>query len=68
MPENYPSNILLGADLHRLRCSGTPQTTVTQELLTLLDADLQNALNDIKPADQALNDAAALMQEALDSS
>jgi ABC-type glycerol-3-phosphate transport system substrate-binding protein len=64
-PENYPSNILLGQTFSEYGVQD-PRTTVTQELLTLLDADLQNALNGIKPADQALNDAAQLMQEALD--
>jgi len=63
-PVNYPSNILLGQPFTEYGVQD-PATTVTQELLTLLDAELQNALNDIKPADQALNDAAALMQEAL---
>lgn len=63
-PVNYPSNILLGQTFTDYGVQD-PATTVTQELLTLLDAELQNALNDIKPADQALNDAAALMQEAL---
>ena len=66
-PENYPSNILLGATFTEYGVQD-PRTTVTQELLTLMGAELQNALNDIKPADQALNDAASLMQEALDRS
>jgi ABC-type glycerol-3-phosphate transport system substrate-binding protein len=43
-----------------------PRTTVTQELLTYLDAELSNALNGMKTPEQALNDAAKLMQEALD--
>ncbi|NPV67386.1 MAG: extracellular solute-binding protein [Anaerolineae bacterium] len=64
-PENYPSNILLGKTFSEYGIQD-PRTTVTQELLSLLDAGLQEALNDIKPLDQALNDAAALMQEALD--
>jgi multiple sugar transport system substrate-binding protein len=64
-PENYPSNILLGGTFSAYGIQD-PRTTVTQELLTLMDAGLQEALNGIKPADQALNDAAALMQEALD--
>ena len=63
--ETYPSNILLGETFSAYGIQD-PQTTVTQELLTLLDAGLQEALNGIKPADQALNDAAVLMQEALD--
>jgi ABC-type glycerol-3-phosphate transport system substrate-binding protein len=64
-PENYPSNILLGQTFSDFGVQD-PQTTVTQELLSILDAELQNALNNIKPAEQALNDAAALMQQALD--
>ncbi len=64
-PEVYPSNILLGGTFSAYGIQD-PQTTVTQELLTLLDVGLQEALNGIKPADQALNDAAVLMQEALD--
>lgn len=63
--ENYPSNILLGQTFTEYGIQD-PRTTVTQELLTLLAAGLDEALNGIKPADQALNDAAALMQEALD--
>ncbi len=63
--ELYPSNILLGQNFSEYGIQD-PRTTVTQELLTLLDVGLQEALNGIKPADQALNDAAALMQEALD--
>jgi ABC-type glycerol-3-phosphate transport system substrate-binding protein len=64
-PVNYPSNILLGGTFTAYGIQD-PRTTVTQELLTLMDAGLQEALNNIKPVDQALNDAAALMQEALD--
>lgn len=64
-PVNYPSNILLGQTFSSYGIQD-PRTTVTQELLTLLDAGMQEALNGIKPADQALNDAAVLMQEALD--
>lgn len=65
--ENYPSNILLGQTFTDYGVTD-PQTTVTQELLTLLDVGLQEALNDIKPIDQALNEAAELMQQALDRS
>ncbi|MFN8528143.1 MAG: ABC transporter substrate-binding protein [Anaerolineae bacterium] len=64
-PATYPSNILLGGTFSAYGVQD-PRTTVTQELLTLLDVGLQEALNGIKPADQALNDAAVLMQEALD--
>jgi ABC-type glycerol-3-phosphate transport system substrate-binding protein len=64
-PENYPSNILLGQTFSEYGIQD-PRTTVTQELLTLLDVGLQEALNGIKTPEQALNDAAQLMQEALD--
>jgi ABC-type glycerol-3-phosphate transport system substrate-binding protein len=64
-PENYPSNILLGQTFSAYGIQD-PRTTVTQELLSLMDAGMQEALNGIKPYDQALNDAAELMQEALD--
>ncbi|MCK6578365.1 MAG: ABC transporter substrate-binding protein [Anaerolineae bacterium] len=64
-PEEFPSNILLGQTFSAYGIQD-PRTTVTQELLSLMDASLQEALNGIKPADQALNEAAELMQEALD--
>lgn len=64
-PVNYPSNILLGQNFAEYGVQD-PQTTVTQELLTYLDAELSNALNGIKDAKTALDDAAERMQEALD--
>lgn len=64
-PTNYPSNILLGKTFSEYGVTD-PRTTVTQELLTDLDAELQNALNGIKDPKTALDDAAALMQQALD--
>lgn len=64
-PETYPSNILLGQTFAEYGIQD-PRTTVTQELLSLLDVGLQEALNGIKPVEEALNDAAELMQEALD--
>jgi ABC-type glycerol-3-phosphate transport system substrate-binding protein len=64
-PENYPSNILLGQTFAAYGIQD-PRSTVTQELLSLMDAELQAALNGMKTPEQALNDAAALMQEALD--
>jgi len=64
-PENYPSNILLGQTFTEYGVQD-PRTTVTQELLTYLDVGLQEALNGIKPVEQALNEAAELMQQALD--
>jgi ABC-type glycerol-3-phosphate transport system substrate-binding protein len=64
-PENYTSNILLGQTFSDYGIQD-PRSTVTQELLFLMDQELQAALNGIKTPEQALNDAAALMQEALD--
>jgi ABC-type glycerol-3-phosphate transport system substrate-binding protein len=64
-PENYPSNILLGQTFAEYGVRD-PDTTVTQELYALLDPELSNALNGIKTAEEALNDAAELMQQALD--
>jgi hypothetical protein len=64
-PENYPSNILLGQNFADYGVTD-PRTTVTQELLSEMDAELQNALNGIKEPKQALDDAAALMQQSLD--
>lgn len=64
-PENYPSNILLGQTFAEYGVTD-PRTTVTQELLVALDAELQNALNGIKEPQQALDDAAAIMQQSLD--
>ncbi len=66
-PENYPSNILLGQSFSEYGVQD-PKTTVTQEILGYLDAELQNALNGLKDPETALNDAAELMQEALDRS
>ena len=64
-PENYPSNILLGQTAEEYGVQD-PKSTVTQEMLTYLGAELGNALNDIKSPEDALNDAAELMQDALD--
>lgn len=64
-PETYPSNILLGQGFTDYGVQD-PRTTVTQELLTIMGAEMSNALNDIKTVEAALNDAAELMQEALD--
>ena len=64
-PENYPSNILLGQTFSEYGVTD-PATTVTDEMLTALDAELQNATNGIKEPKQALDDAVAVMQQALD--
>ncbi|MBN1563890.1 MAG: ABC transporter substrate-binding protein [Anaerolineae bacterium] len=64
-PENYSSNILLGKTFAEYGTTD-PVSTVTQEMHTYLDAELSNALNGLKSPEEALNDAAELMQEALD--
>ena len=64
-PENYPSNILLGqsfSDYGILDYS----STATQEMYAALDPELGAALNGLKTAEQALNDAAERMQQVLD--
>ncbi len=64
-PENYSSNILLGQGFSEYGVID-PKSTVVQEMYTHLDAELSNALNGLKTPEEALNDAAELMQEALD--
>lgn len=64
-PENYPSNILLGQTFAEYGVQD-PRSTVVQEMLTNLAAELSAALNDIKSPEEALNDAAEIMQDALD--
>jgi ABC-type glycerol-3-phosphate transport system substrate-binding protein len=64
-PAIYSSNILLGQTFTEYGVTD-PKTTVTQEMYSYLDAELSNALNNIKSVEEALNDAADLMQEALD--
>lgn len=64
-PVNYPSNILLGNTFTEYGVID-PKTPVIQEMYTHLDAELSNALNGLKTPEEALNDAAKLMQEALD--
>ncbi|MBI5960814.1 MAG: ABC transporter substrate-binding protein [Chloroflexi bacterium] len=64
-PATYPSNILLGQTFSEYGVQD-PRSTVTQEMLTYLDAELSAALNGMKDAKTALDDAAERMQEALD--
>ncbi len=64
-PEIYSSNILLGQTFTEYGVTD-PKSTVTQEMHAYLDAELSSALNGLKSAEEALNDAAELMQEALD--
>ncbi|GAB4525553.1 MAG: extracellular solute-binding protein [Anaerolineae bacterium] len=64
-PENYPSNILLGASFSEYGVLDYPSTAI-QEMYAALDPELSAALNDIKTVEQALNDAAERMQQVLD--
>jgi ABC-type glycerol-3-phosphate transport system substrate-binding protein len=64
-PVNYPSNILLGETFTAYGVID-PITPVVQELYAYLDPELSSALNNLKTPEEALNDAAKLMQEALD--
>ncbi len=64
-PVNYYSNVLLGKTFAEYGVQD-PRTTVTQEMLAYLDSELSAALNGMKTPEQALNDAAERMQEALD--
>lgn len=64
-PENYPSNILLGQTFSEYGILDY-QSTATQEMYAALDPELDAALNGLKTAEEALNDAAARMQQVLD--
>jgi ABC-type glycerol-3-phosphate transport system substrate-binding protein len=64
-PELYSSNILLGQTFTDYGVQD-PRSTVTQEMLTYLDAELSAALNGMKSPEEALDDAAERMQDALD--
>jgi ABC-type glycerol-3-phosphate transport system substrate-binding protein len=64
-PENYPSNILLGKGMAEYGVLDFG-TTVIQEMYAALDPELSAALNNQKTPQQALDDAAARMQQALD--
>jgi ABC-type glycerol-3-phosphate transport system substrate-binding protein len=66
-PENYPSNILLGETFSEYGILD-PQHVAIQEMYAALDPELSAALNGQKTAEQALNDAAARMQQVLDRS
>lgn len=63
--ENYPSNILLGQTFTEYGIID-PQNIAIQELYAALDPEIDAALNGQKTAQQALDDAAARMQQALD--
>ncbi len=64
-PVNYPSNILLGQTFTDYGIQD-PQSTVVQEMYAILEPELDAALNNLKTPEQALNDAAERMQQALD--
>jgi ABC-type glycerol-3-phosphate transport system substrate-binding protein len=63
--ETYPSNIIFGQGFSDHGILDI-QSTVVQELYAALDPELDAALNNLKTAEQALNDAAARMQPILD--
>jgi ABC-type glycerol-3-phosphate transport system substrate-binding protein len=64
-PENYPSNITLGETFTQYGILDA-QHVALQEMYAALDPELSAALNDQKSAQQALDDAAARMQQVLD--
>ena len=64
-PDNYPSNILLGQSFTDYGILDY-QSTAIQEMYAALDPELDSALNNLKSVEDALNDAAARMQQALD--
>jgi ABC-type glycerol-3-phosphate transport system substrate-binding protein len=66
-PENYPSNILLGQTFTDYGIV-EPQIVALPEVRAILEPELDAALNNLKTPEQALNDAAQRMQEALDRS
>jgi ABC-type glycerol-3-phosphate transport system substrate-binding protein len=63
--ETYPSNITLGKSFGEYGVLDI-QSTAVQELYAALDPELDAALNNLKTAEQALNDAASRMQAVLD--
>lgn len=65
--ENYPSNILLGQTFTEYGILDY-QSTAIQEMYAALDPELDAALNGLKTAEEALNDAAERMQQVLDRS
>ncbi len=64
-PANYPSNILLGKTMAEYGVLDYASTAI-QEMYAALDPEISAALNGQKPAQQALDDAASRMQQALD--
>jgi ABC-type glycerol-3-phosphate transport system substrate-binding protein len=66
-PEVYPSNIILGETFGAYGILDY-QSVAIQEMYAALDPELSAALNGQKSAQQALDDAAARMQQVLDRS
>jgi ABC-type glycerol-3-phosphate transport system substrate-binding protein len=64
-PVNYPSNIIIGKTMAAYGTLDWP-TPAILEMFTAIDPELDAALNGQKTAKQALDDAAARMQQALD--
>ena len=63
--KDYPSNIVFGKSFSEYGFIDYV-STITQELYAALDPELDAALNNTKSAKQAMDDAAARMQEVLD--
>lgn len=66
-PENYPTNILLGQTFTDYAVMAPPHVAIL-ELRAALEPELSAALNGQKTAQQAMDDAAARMQQVLDRS
>lgn len=64
-PDNYPTNILLGESFSAYGILDYPSVAI-QEMYAALDPELSSALNNLKSAEEALNDAAQRMQQVLD--
>ncbi len=64
-PTTYPSNIVLGQSMAEYGVLDYGSTAI-QEMYAALDPEISAALNNQKTAQQALDDAAARMQQALD--
>ncbi len=63
--ENYPTNILLGQSFTDYGVL-EPSNSALQEMYAALDPELSAALNGLKTAEEALNDAAERVQQILD--
>jgi ABC-type glycerol-3-phosphate transport system substrate-binding protein len=65
--DSYPSNIILGQTFTDYGILDYKSTAI-QEMYAALDPELDSALNNLKTAEDALNDAAERMQQVLDRS